>query len=87
MKRNYVRPEAFYESYKLSQHIAKCGWKMRSGDITTCTAYQDFDFNKEPDPNSRLLFQEGVACTVDKDECRNYCYTTGTSDMYRAFNS
>lgn len=75
MRKPYVKPELFFESFELSQSIADCGWELQSMNEHTCHATADQEklglpFN---------LFQLGVDnCQVNS---RNfYCYQPGVLD-------
>lgn len=36
--KKYVKPELFYESFELSQHIAGCNLQVQAADVVNCTA-------------------------------------------------
>ena len=87
MRKKYIRPEAFYESYVLSQHVAKCGWDLNFSTEETCYAVADHDLDGKPDfDEPEHLFLDRPTCQIKKDNYEGYCYTTGT-DSFRVFNS
>lgn len=64
--KTYVKPEIYFESFELSQHIAACGWYLNSNDASSCTAEQDgAGYIRFNDANQ--------SCEGDFD----YCYTGG----------
>lgn len=81
--KKYVKPELFYESFELSQHIAACGIDVKNlGDKENC-AYLDPDFWEGY--NYKVF--DGSGCAVDVGDIEFYCYTVGTSEAGRLFNS
>ena len=36
--KKYVKPELFYESFELSQHIAGCNLQVQAADVVNCAA-------------------------------------------------
>lgn len=83
--KEYVKPELYCESFELSQHIAACGIDVNSADTNTCTPTLDPDFwGGMSDP----VFSNGRDhCTTDISAIEVYCYTVGTSEAGRTFNS
>lgn len=74
MRKNYVKPELFYESFVLSQHIAGCNLQIKSGSVLDCaasgtvnTGYEIFE--------SDSWFMAAPTC---KDIQEVYCYTNGS---------
>lgn len=79
----YVKPELFYESFELSQHIAVCGWDMSNqSDKNNCEALGDESWGHFP----VTLFTETPRCEVTEDKVEGYCYEVSTGDM-GIFNS
>ena len=91
MKKVYVRPEAFYESYALSQHVAACGWQVvHSNKVPECGAMQDLNINGKPDDiNAIIMHDDLVICTkiAENIDMKFYCYTTGTDYHAKALQS
>ena len=87
--KKYVKPEIYFESFQLSQHIAACGWDMSNAvDVKQCTSngdnqdvYSENDFIAAYGP----VFVDVNASCVTKHEA--YCYTNGSNDAIRVFNS
>lgn len=79
----YVKPELFYESFELSQHIAACGIDVNSA-VETCDQILDEEF--WPDLGGSTVFSEG-SCDIPDTAIEVYCYTVGTSEAGRTFNS
>ena len=80
--KKYVKPELFYESFELSQHIASCGIDVNNFTETTCASL-DPDFWESY--NDKVF--DGSGCAVDVGDIEFYCYTVGTSEAGRLFNS
>lgn len=74
--KKYVKPELFYESYELSQHIAACGWDMNSGDPMSCTADGDPDLGN---PEIRVFVASNDHCK-DATIWEGYCYENSTGN-------
>lgn len=84
MKKSYVKPELFFESFVLNQHIAACGIDVNLKDTSQCTTNLDFDFWGMSD----AVFSEGKeTCSIDISVIEAYCYTSGTNEAGRLFNS
>lgn len=84
MKKSYVKPELFYESFVLSQSIAACGIDVNQADTGTCKPTLDPDFWG----GLKLsVFNSERACDTTPDAIEVYCYTVGTSEAGRLFNS
>lgn len=79
----YVKPELFYESFELSQHIAACGIDVNHADTSSCNPTLDDDF--WPGLGGTKVFEDG--CDMSIDALDVYCYTAGTSEAGRTFNS
>lgn len=80
--KKYVKPEFYFENFKLAQHIASCGWDMNSGDVHSCTATGDPDWGYPEDVNV-FVVGDGSPCEV---EVESYCYTVQDGDV-SIFNS
>lgn len=84
--KEYVKPELYYESFELSQHIAACGIDMESLTIDgQCTATLDPNFwNGMTDQ----VFNKGTnGCNTAVEDIEVYCYTYGTTEAGKVFNS
>lgn len=75
MKKPYVRPELYFESFELSQNIADCGWELQSADENICHAVADETKLGLP----FTIFQESVS-TCQLNSRNFYCYQPGTLD-------
>ena len=81
MKKKYVYPGVYCESFELSHHIAACDGtivKMNQADVGSCGG----TINDENDPlNGMKFFAADGWCGSDKDsgdqfvEVEGYCYT------------
>ena len=82
--KKYVKPELYYENFELSQHIAACGIDVNLGDTASCTPSLDPDFWGISD----TVFNNGrLECSMDISAIEVYCYTSGTNEAGRLFNS
>lgn len=84
MKKSYVKPELFYESFVLSQSIAACGIDVNYGDTSSCNPKLDPKFWGGLD---LTVFSAERSCDMTPDAIDVYCYTVGTSEAGRTFNS
>lgn len=73
--KEYVKPELYYESFELSQHIAACYFNLQNSlmDVQYCVM-----------PETNFFAKSNGACTSGEPE--GYCYTNGSS-TFTAFNS
>ena len=84
--KTYVKPELFYESFELSQHIAACAWDVKNAATAeVCGAVSDGEW--EGMPSGLTLFNSGNSnCNVNIENFEEYCYTNGESGN-NIFNS
>lgn len=83
--KKYVKPELCYENFELSQHIAACGIDVNQGDTANCTPSLDPEFWGGMNDT---VFNNGRAdCSKDISAIDVYCYTVGTNEAGRTFNS
>ena len=87
MKKNYVKPELYYESFELSQHIAGCNltYNNDAQDANNCTASGTITIENNDFPiyNNSWFISGNNSCTVPLE---NYCYTPGSLAV-ASFNS
>ena len=86
MKKKYVKPTIFIESFELNQHIAACvphvTVKVNSSSKDSCPA--DLTQNTPSGPLTlENVFNVTPTCVIEFNE---YCYTTSASDNF-VFNS
>lgn len=83
--KKYVKPELYYENFELSQHIAACGIDVNHDDTAKCTPSLDPEFWGGME---NTVFNSGrTDCSMDISAIDVYCYTVGTSEAGRTFNS
>lgn len=80
----YVKPELFFERFELSQHIAACGIDVHTNDVDGCNPTLDSSFWGIGDT---VFYAEQTRCAIDINVIEAYCYTSGTSEAGRLFNS
>lgn len=74
--KKYVKPELFYESFELSQHIAGCSLTItNSVDVLTCAANGTITDGFGGMESSAWFVEANTNCT-SKSEV--YCYTNGS---------
>lgn len=73
--KEYVKPELYYESFELSQHIAACYFNLERTAFKVEDCYM---------PGTYYFAASNGACTTG--EPGGYCYTNGSS-TFTAFNS
>lgn len=81
--KEYVKPELYCESFELSQHIAACGIDVPSTTKEECA---QLDEGFWPGLGGQRVFNEGN-CAIDINSIEVYCYTYGTTEAGRLFNS
>lgn len=70
----YVKPELYYESFELAQHIAGCYIHgVNQTDPATCI----FEGEIDGFPSDSWFLTKGVCTTVSED----YCVTNSTINM------
>ena len=87
--KEYVKPDLFYESFELSQHIAACGIDVNFENTTKCQPTLDQDeTDLWPGLGGTTVFADGEdRCAIKTKDIEVYCYTVGTSEAGRTFNS
>lgn len=80
--KSYVKPELYFESFELSEHIAACGLDMsNSTNVNNCTATADTTWG---------YTEPFIAFTGNNAGCKEvieaYCYTTEDGGL-NIFNS
>lgn len=75
--KTYVKPELFFESFELSQHIAGCSLKLESGDVGACEATGSIG-DVYLDGNNGSWFISTELCTTVVEA---YCYTNGSMNV------
>ena len=82
--KEYVKPDLFYESFELSQHIAVCAYDFKNAsNKNDCSATGDLENFFIPD--SIAIFNNDK-CNTNPESIENFCYTTG-AEGYNTFNS
>lgn len=82
--KKYVKPELFFESFELSQSIAACGIDVNHDNEYSCNPSTDPDFWKF----TVSVFNDQTGnCAEDAEKLEGYCYTYGTNEAGRLFNS
>ncbi|WP_455582725.1 hypothetical protein [Dysosmobacter sp.] len=85
--KTYVKPELYYESFELSQHIAACDLKLESADPIVCSvAANDMLEGLGTILQDAFITSANCKFSYDRDYER-YCYTNGTDTLPRFFQS
>lgn len=74
--KTYVKPELFFESFELSQHIAGCSLKLTQ-DVGACNASGSIG-DEYLDGKRGSWFISRPTCTA---EVEAYCYTNGSMNI------
>lgn len=77
MKKSYVKPELFYESFVLSQHIAGCNVMMNPTVEENCTGNGTITDNFGT-MNGLFFLNGNENCTT---KVERYCYTNGAGTI------
>ena len=83
--KSYVKPELFYESFEMNQSIAACGIDVHHDDEFKCTPTLDNSF--WPGLGNETVFDESPRCSMKPSAIAVYCYTVGTNEAGKLFNS
>lgn len=67
--KTYVKPELYYESFELSQHIAACDLQIKHADAASCKIINDREFGS--------LVGGFITTEVCDFAYEQYCYTNG----------
>lgn len=80
--KKYVKPDLYFESFQLTQHIAACGYDMiDSRDENDCYSHGDRNQDTGNDYWDSIKFFAGIQCDVKPE---NYCYTNASdNDMLK----
>lgn len=81
MKKKYVKPEAFFEKFKMSQQIAACTYDSNNTANDIGCAFTGVN---EADFEVTVFLDTTAACTT---KAESYCYHGSTGGMYSIFNS
>ncbi len=75
--KTYVKPELFFESFELSQHIAGCNLTLESVDVGVCSATGSIG-DEYLDGERGSWFISRPTCSA---EVEAYCYTNGSMNI------
>ena len=84
--KKYVKPDLYFESFQLDQHIAACGFDMvNSRSPEECVSHGD-THGIYPDYSGQAVLFANTNCEVAPEQ---YCYINGvtTDDMYKVLVS
>lgn len=79
--KKYVKPDLYFESFQLNQHIAGCAFDMvdfRDPDTLTCYSHGDEDGEFDFIGRDIKYFVTNGVCHIEPQQ---YCYVTA-SDEY-----
>ena len=72
--KTYVKPELYYESFELSQHIAGCNLELKQGDVLDCLAEGTIGIAV----SDSWFVEANTNCRLPVED---YCYTNGTTNL------
>lgn len=73
--KEYVKPELYYESFELSQHIAGCYLELKNLDVNNCAASGTVG---KYTLDSWFVPNVTSGCTVEPE---GYCYTNSFQSL------
>lgn len=82
--KSYVKPELFYESFEMNQSIAACGIDVHHDSELNCQPTLDPDFWNGL---ALTVFSSERSCDMTESAIEVYCYTVGTNEAGKLFNS
>ncbi len=83
--KKYVKPDLYFESFQLDQHIAACGLDLNQADIEHCYSQGDDDNVFGNQTEVKLFLEGNGVCQYQPD---TYCYVTGvTEDAFKVLVS
>lgn len=88
--KTYVKPELYFESFELSQHIAACDIKLANADIWNCNAEVHDKLNGffgDLEQDFKNAFVDNNNCTKKVGDFEIFCYTNGAGSLPRLFQS
>lgn len=85
--KEYVKPELYCESFELSQHIAACGIDVNQTDTVYCNPTLDPGFWGGDNSGVFNSSKTDGSCAIDISAIEVYCYTAGTNEAGKLFNS
>lgn len=84
MMKKYVKPDLYFESFQLTQHIAACGYDYMNTSTTVevCSFAGDENMGNM---EGTYFLESTELCVIKTDR---YCYTNGTdNEQIRIYNS
>lgn len=86
--KTYVKPELYFESFELSQHIAACDLKLNAKTIWDCCV-DPIDHTSPLYGSLEGEFAGGFVgdSKVCTKKCEIYCYTNGADFLPKFFQS
>lgn len=88
--KTYVKPELYFESFELSQHIAACDLKLKHDNIWNCCVqlHDNRDgFFGAFEENFENAFVGNSECKTNVSDFEIFCYTNGANSLPRLFQS
>ena len=91
--KTYVKPELYFESFELSQHIASCDFKLVNSQYESNCEVVKTGPGTAPDEFGTIMggYFTGDTQSCDKkigfDRFEHYCYTNGSGSLYCLFQS
>lgn len=86
--KKYVKPDIYFESFQLTQHIAACGWDLNLGSVETCVSHGD---NQDVYAENDYFAQFGPVFVESNSACKVktevYCYTPPSDEALAVFAS
>ena len=81
MKKVYEKPNAYIETFELSQHVASCDFNIRGNtDVQSCYAV-----GSDPDYGTAKVFMTSGICDVIVEDYCNYNSVEGNTPLATSY--
>ena len=84
--KTYVKPELYFESFELSQHIAACDLKL-GYNIDNCAIVEHEGGKGTSFADLEIQMIDSFVSYACRFQAEIYCYTNGANYMPRTFQS
>ncbi len=84
--KTYVKPELYFESFELSQHIAACDLKL-GHNIEDCAIVKHEKGEGTSFADLEIEMIDSFVSNACRFQAEIYCYTNGANYMPRTFQS
>lgn len=84
--KKYVKPDLYFESFQLNQHIAACGYDLNLSDVASCESSGDTHGIYTDFGDIKFFASENGECMREPEI---FCFTNGvvTDDQFKVLHS